>query len=81
MSDVKCPHCGEEQEICHDDGAGYEEDVNHEQHCRDCNKPFIFTTSVSYSYDVYCKDVEHDMENTHKDLWECKNCNHYEVRR
>jgi len=30
---VNCPYCGAEQEICHDDGYGYEEDVLHQQEC------------------------------------------------
>ncbi len=27
MSKIKCPYCSSEQEVCHDDGAGYEEGV------------------------------------------------------
>ena len=30
MSDEKCPYCGHEIEICHDDGYGYEEGVKHQ---------------------------------------------------
>ena len=54
MSDVKCPYCGLEQSINHDDGYGYEENEDHEQTCKKCDKPFIFTTTISFSYDVYC---------------------------
>lgn len=50
--DVDCPYCGAGQEICHDDGQGYEEDVKHEQECSDCDKTFIFTTDISFSYDA-----------------------------
>jgi len=28
-NDVECPYCGAEQEINHDDGQGYDEDVLH----------------------------------------------------
>lgn len=52
MSDVDCPYCGFPQEICHDDGYGYEEDVVHEQECIDCEKTFVFETFVSYFYDA-----------------------------
>ena len=29
MSDMQCPYCGADQEVCHDDGAGYSEDERH----------------------------------------------------
>ena len=50
--DVNCPYCGYEQDICHDDGYGYEEDGNHSQECAECEKTFGFTTSISYDYEV-----------------------------
>lgn len=50
--DVNCPYCGAGQEINHDDGFGYEEDRRHEQSCPKCDKNFVFTTSISFSYDA-----------------------------
>ena len=50
--DVECPYCGIGQEICHDDGYGYEEDRRHEQQCGGCDKTFTFTTSIRYYYEV-----------------------------
>lgn len=50
--DVECPYCGEGQEINHDDGYGYEEGERHEQECSDCEKTFVFTTSISYYYEA-----------------------------
>jgi len=50
--DVGCPYCGAGQEICHDDGYGYEEDKTHEQKCSDCEKTFAFTTSVCFLYEA-----------------------------
>lgn len=50
MSDIECPYCGTDQEVCHDDGEGYEEDVRHEMECRDCEKSFVFTTSICFYY-------------------------------
>ncbi len=85
MSDVNCPYCNAEQEINHDDGYGYEEDDHHEQRCVSCDKEFEFTTSIMYHYNTYCKDESHEMEQSafeqHKDLYSCKNCDFYEVRR
>ena len=85
MSDVKCPYCGEEQEINHDDGHGYAEGDRHEQYCTDCDKELEFTTAIIYHYDVYCKDGDHKMEQCsikeHSELYECENCDYYEVRR
>lgn len=49
--DVECPYCGEWQEVCHDDGQGYAEDELHQQDCADCDKTFVFTTYISYSYE------------------------------
>ena len=84
MSDVKCPHCKEEQEINHDDGYGYEEDETHSQDCVSCGKMFGFSTSVSYDYEVYCVEVGHELELNEFDksgsLLECKNCDHYELK-
>ena len=84
MSDVTCPYCGTEQEINHDDGYGYEEDRSHEQGCTDCCKTFKFTTGISYNYEVECQASDHDMEPSGArwpDMYECKNCDFYEVRR
>jgi glutaredoxin len=52
MEDVSCPYCGYDQDIDHDDGYGYAENVVHNQECVDCEKTFTFTTSISYDYEV-----------------------------
>ena len=51
MNDMRCPYCDAEQEVCHDDGQGYEEDVRHEHQCSNCRKNFVFTTSISFYYE------------------------------
>jgi len=51
MNDIKCPYCGCYQEVNHDDGQGYEEDVAHEHWCSDCEKNFVFFTSIMFYYD------------------------------
>lgn len=52
MSAVECPYCGEDQEINHDDGYGYDEGEVHQQECGSCEKTFAFTTCISYDYEV-----------------------------
>ena len=83
MSDVKCPYCEHEQEINHDDGYGYEEDGDYEQHCRKCDKEFKFTTSISFSYEVKCQEGDHDMEAFGEEwpnMYQCTKCDFYERR-
>ncbi len=67
MKDIKCPYCNHPQDINHDDGYGYKEDITYEQECRSCGKIFIYTTEISFYYDVEaapCKnnEVEHTWE-------------------
>jgi len=50
MSDIKCPYCGHDQDVCHDDGQGYEEDQTHEMCCYECERHFVFHTSISFHY-------------------------------
>lgn len=50
MTDVQCPYCGEEQEIDHDGGYGYDEGIFYDQECFGCQKVFAFETIVHYSY-------------------------------
>lgn len=81
MSDVKCPYCGNEQEINHDDGYGYNEDEDYEQHCVSCDKAFKFTTTISFSYSVQCQEGDHDMMpfgDRWPDMYECSKCDFYE---
>jgi len=84
MSDVTCPYCKEEQEINHDDGYGYEEDKDFEQNCVYCGHDFKFSTSISFSYEVYCQGVDHKLSNTPShcpEVWDCDNCDYCEVIR
>ena len=50
--DVECPYCEEWNEICHDDGFGYDEDRAHEMECDHCGKNFVFHTSISFHYEA-----------------------------
>lgn len=49
--DLECPYCEKEQDVCHDDGFGYEEGVKHEMECEYCGKRFVFQTSISFYYE------------------------------
>jgi len=66
--DIKCPYCGDAQDIIHDDGYGYEEDQPHEQQCSYCHKVFIYYTSIHFYYDAQkadcLNDAEHQFEKT-----------------
>ena len=66
--DVVCPYCGEGQEICHDDGLGYEEDRIHEQECGKCEKIFVFTTSISFYYEANKADCLNGEEHKRKSM-------------
>ncbi len=84
MSDVECPYCGSEQEIDHDGGYGYEESRTHDQDCVVCGEEFHYETSISYNYNVYCRDGGHDMEafgDKWPDMYQCSKCDFYEKRR
>ena len=56
MSDMNCPYCGSDQEVCHDDGHGYAEDVRHEHTCKECEKTFVFTTMIVLYYTPHKAD-------------------------
>ena len=49
-SDMQCPYCNADQEICHDDWFGHEEDAKHEHTCTECSKSFVFSTSIRVYY-------------------------------
>lgn len=58
--DLECPYCGAWLDICHDDGFGYDENVNHQMECNKCDKSFIFQTSISFHYEPYQADCLND---------------------
>lgn len=83
--DIECPYCGHEQDICHDDGFGYEEGVRHELECHGCGKSYVFETSISFYYEPYpaeCLNGEpHEYKPTHTfprkySKMSCCNCDH-----
>ena len=58
--DMECPYCGEGQEVCHDDGEGYDEDVLHEHECSKCGKSFTFSTTIIFYYESHKADCLND---------------------
>lgn len=80
MSDVKCPYCGHEQEINHDDGYGYEDGESYEQDCVSCEREFKFTTTITFSYSVFCKEGDHELEplgDKWPGMYECSKCDYF----
>lgn len=69
MSDVECPYCGAEQEICHDDNYGLEEGVLYHQECSECEKMFVYDTHIIILHEAYSapclNDGNHRWEETH----------------
>ena len=66
MNDTECPYCDAPIEINHDDGAGYAEDETHQQECGECEKTFVFTTSIHFSYSPYKADCLNGSEHKYK---------------
>jgi hypothetical protein len=58
--DLECPYCETELEVCHDDGFGYEEGVKHQMECSNCEKSFVFETSISFYYEPEKADCLND---------------------
>ena len=69
--DVKCPYCGFEQDIDHDDGVGFEENKVWQQLCQnsECEKTFVYSTYIHYDYKVKQADClnegKHDWKPVH----------------
>ena len=73
-SDVNCPYCNEPQEILHDEGQGYEEDRTHQQDCGDCDKTFVFTTSIIYCYEEAKADCLNGSEHDYRAIQSYPRC-------
>ena len=85
--DMECPYCGADQEVCHDDGHGYAEDVRHEHTCSECGKTFVFTTFISFDYTPHKADClnggEHELKltNTYPRRYSQMRCRHCDYSR
>ena len=83
--DMQCPYCSTEQSVSHDDGHGYAEDVLHEHSCTECEKMFVFTTMIHFSYSAHAADClngsPHKYEKTKTyppqyAVYRCADCGH-----
>lgn len=74
MKDIECPYCGHPQDINHDDGRGYEENVCHQMECEKCEKNFVFQTSISYYYEPSKADCLNGAEHNYKLTQTHPNC-------
>jgi len=67
--DTECPYCDADVEINHDDGYGYEDGQTFKQQCGNCDKTFVFTTTISFNYETEKADClnggEHEWETSH----------------
>ncbi len=66
MSDLECPYCQSGQDVCHDDGEGYQEDCLHEMECSNCEKMFTFDTSIIFYYKAHKADCLNEGEHSFK---------------
>lgn len=94
MNDIECPYCDAENEVCHDDGHGYEESKAHEMTCCECEKNFVFYTHISFHYSPEKADCLNGsphrfgewrklwLNSKHVEIQErrCKDCEHVERR-
>ena len=88
MSDIQCPYCNAGQEVCHDDGQGYDEDKRHEMQCGECKMYFVFTTHIIFDYEpaiAPCLNGErHDLAESSAyprryTKMQCADCDHSEA--
>lgn len=86
-NDIECPYCGKGQEINHDDGYGYEEGKAYHQHCSECDKNFVYHTSISFYYEAKKADCLNGESHiwkpttTHPNYFTRMYCDHCEEER
>lgn len=85
--DTKCPYCGADVEINHDDGYGYSEDETHQQECGECGKTFTYTTTICFHYSPSKADCLNGGEHKYAEVKQygypepriilrCRDCDH-----
>lgn len=62
MDDVVCPYCEESFDLCHDDGAYYDENQREEAECPNCGKFVMIRSSMSWSHEAEKADCLNDGE-------------------
>lgn len=52
MKEITCPYCEHEYDLCHDDGAFYNQDGVEVEECPNCEKSFLVHSSVSWYFEA-----------------------------
>jgi len=79
MEDIKCPYCGNEFEVNHDDGVGYTDGETHTQYCDSCGKDFECKTTVMFMYETFCNEGDHELDHHETDRahhYQCNRCDY-----
>lgn len=77
MSDIRCPHCGDEREHDIDD---YGDDGDTEiKECGNCGEEFEVEMSISYSWSTRCVPGKHKLSpsNRHPGWFNCEVCDEF----
>lgn len=86
MDTVNCPYCRKNVKINHDDGAHYDENRMEEMECPECDKYFMVSAYVLWSFDGHKADCLNDGEHDFKPSYtypkcytrmECTMCNEH----
>lgn len=77
MDTVECPYCGEDAEICHDDGRHYYEDKRQSTECEHCEKSFMVSVSISYYFEGEKADCLNGAEHDWRKKWSQRNIEQY----
>ena len=48
--EIECPYCEYAYDLCHDDGAFYDEGKTEEEECPKCEKHFLVNSSMSWNF-------------------------------
>lgn len=87
MDTVECPYCEGDVEICHDDGAYYNDGESNPIECEHCEKKFMVNQEISWIFTgekAECLNTgEHDWKKRYSEKYypnlaryeECRDCN------
>jgi hypothetical protein len=50
--EIECPYCEHAYDLCHDDGAFYNEGQSEEEKCPNCEKHFLVHSSMSWNFNA-----------------------------
>jgi DNA-directed RNA polymerase subunit RPC12/RpoP len=49
--EIECPYCEHEFDLCHDDGAYYDQNEREEVECPECEKRFMVRSSITWDFE------------------------------